>query len=189
MSRRGRHYYDPITQTESFVQQSEELSRIELYPESDARDGAQGERLRWVGRLIGPDGMIVETAPGDFDHDRAMVQAQELWPNLTVYELQEESEDSTWTGFGPSPRMWRGGKHNVGRGAFPERGTSIPNDPLTPAVQAQLRVFPISEPGAYVLLDDVRGLLELWAVQYEVDKNPSGALALREAVDMLKDVG
>ncbi len=57
------------------------------------------------------------------------------------------------------------------------------------AEQVPLRLIPVVELGSYVLLSDICDLLEMWAVSYEVDKNPSGALALREAVDVLRDVG
>lgn len=60
--------------------------------------------------------------------------------------------------------------------------------PAAAGDQAQLRVMPISVPGNYVLLDDIVALLGLWANAYEEDKNPSAALALRDAVDALKDI-
>ena len=101
---RGRQYYDPIIQAPSRVE-SAGTRRIELYPEQDVRDNTV--TLRWVARLIGEDGLIADKSPGSFDHDDALRQAHELWPGLEVFELREESEDSTWDGMGPSPRLWQ----------------------------------------------------------------------------------
>ena len=51
-----------------------------------------------------------------------------------------------------------------------------------------MRGLAVAEPGTYLLLSDVCDWLESWAVGFEVDKNPSGALALRDAVDALKSL-
>lgn len=106
---RGRHYYDPIIQTGSTVQGEPDLSRIELFPAGPESLGRLPEdHGKWIGRRIGSQGEIVGYSTGDFNHDAAMAHAQELWPGLTVYELNAENEDSTWEGHGPSPRMWQG---------------------------------------------------------------------------------
>jgi len=112
-------------------------------------------------------------------------RVHESWPTHPVYELRSEAEDSTWEGHGPSPRLWQV------PGATP---TEVPpavqeQAPQPTEEQAPLRLLVAPEPGPYVLLPDILRLLEMWAVAYEVDKNPSGALALRDAVDMLKDIG
>jgi len=201
---RGRQYYDPIVHVPGKTDAQTDYSRIELFPAgAEALGRLPQDQGKWIGRLISPDGSISEEAPGDFDHDRALAQAEQLWPGLTVYELNAEHEDSTWDGAGPSPRIWQtfapssidtalknaqdalasaGGPDEVAK-AVREAMGDVP-----PAVEVQLRVMPISQPGNYVLLDDIRGLLESWAVAYDVDKNPSAAMALREAVDALKDI-
>lgn len=104
MPRGGRQHYDPIVQAPATVQ-SASSRRIELFPEQDVRDNAA--TLRWVARLVDEQGRIIQKSAGSFDHDDALRQAQELWPGLEVFELREESEDSTWEGMGPSPRLWQ----------------------------------------------------------------------------------
>ena len=186
---RGRQYYDPIEQVPSSVEGESDVSRIELFPVGQDSTSRLPEDIgKWVGRKVERDGSVSGHTPGDFVHDRALKQAQDTWPGLGVYELRSEIEDSTWEGVGPSPRIWQNTSPVT---AVPDR---IYPD-LTPAgdspdpEQAQLRNLPIDEPGVYVRLADILSLLELWAVAYEVDKNPSAAMALREAVDTLKDVG
>lgn len=183
---RGRQYYDPIVQVPSSIGQADDLSRIEMFPagpESEAR--LPQDIGKWIGRRINPDGSIAEEAPGDFDYERALKQAQSLWPELTVYEMASEHADSTWSGVGPSPRLWQVA------GSTPTEippAVESPPAPQPTEEQAPLRMLVAPEPGPYVLLSDILYLLEMWAVSYEVDKNPSGALALRDAVDALKDV-
>lgn len=192
---RGRQYYDPILQAPGKVEGETDYSRIELFPAGPESLGRlPQEQGKWIGRRIAADGSIAEEAPGDFDHDNALRQAEQMWRGLTVYELNAENEDSTWDGTGPSPRIWQ---TSIGANDFTPPiqifGESALSASLPPAVDepesVQLRVLPLTEPGTYVLLDDIRALLESWAVAYEGDKNPSAALALREAVDVLKDVG
>ena len=57
------------------------------------------------------------------------------------------------------------------------------------AEQVPLRVIAVERPGTYVLLEDIRSLLEVWAMSYDEVKNPSGAVALREALEALKEIG
>jgi len=175
---RGRQYYDPIVQVSKPVETSDDLSRIELVP-TGLETGDGGEISKWVGRRIGSEGAILEVSPGDFDHDRALAQAKELWPGLEVFELRSESEDSTWDGTGPSPRLWQ---------AAPLEASAPILEAVPKVEQVQLRIFPVTEVGTYVLLEDIRALLNMWAAQYEEDKNPSAALALREAMDALREV-
>jgi len=180
---RGRQYYDPIVQAPSRVAAGD-ASRVELYPEHDVRDNV--EALRWCARLIGEDGLIKEVSPGSIDHDDALRQAQELWPGLEVFELREESEDSTWEGVGPSPRLWQD-----------ESAENIP-DPDTsghpPALELvsspeppKLHALSVGQPGVYLLLDDILSLLESYATQYDQENNPSAALGLREAANALQE--
>lgn len=190
---RGRQYYDPIEQAPGKVEGETDYSRIELFPAGPESLGRlPQDQGKWIGRRIAADGSIAEEAPGDFDHDNALRQAEQMWRGLTVYELNAENEDSTWDGTGPSPRIWQSGTvaGTLEYGDFTRHLVDIPND-LPPAVDesVQLRVLPLTKPGTYVLLDDIRSLLESWAAAYETDKNPSAALALRDAVDVLKDVG
>lgn len=188
---RGRQYYDPIIQAPSRVD-TPESRRIELYPEHDVRDNV--ESLRWCARLIGDDGLIAEQAPGSVDHDDALQQAQALWPGLEVFELREESEDSTHEGMGPSPRLWQNTPPQMG---FPGERilTEVPPAPPEPpdmhladlAERPVIAMFPISVPGTYIRVEDVVVLLEGYAVQYDEQGNPSGALALREAAAALRE--
>lgn len=195
---RGRQYYDPIVQVPSKVEGAANLERIELYPEGSPEE----PRPKWKARHVGSDGFVLAVTPGDFDHDTALAEAERNWPGLTVYELRDEGEDTTHDGFGPSPRLWQNNLSplvtNPPDGPFvseykarkdvptalepsPGEGTLNPLDE-----QMQLRIMPVAQPGNYVLLPDILNLLEVWAVQYENEKNPSGALALREAVDALR---
>ena len=216
---RGRQYYNPLTQAPDTVQGETDYTRIELFPagaESLAR--LPQEQGKWIGRRIAADGTVAEEAPGDFDHDTALAQATGLWPGLMVYELNAENEDSTWDGIGPSPRIWQNSIAMMGGGATQHAATSlppavildradeirnfVPDHPEDTAIgtligqlreedeqQVALHVLPIAEPGVYVLLDDICAWLEQSAVVAEVDKNPSAALALRDAVDALKEIG
>jgi hypothetical protein len=210
---RGRQYYDPIIQAPSKVE-SAASRRIELYPEQDVRDNAV--TLRWVGRLVDESG-ILDKAPGSFDHDDALRQAQEKWPGLEVFELREESEDSTHEGFGPSPRLWQqptdqnrevpewamdhlvaevkesltpaGEVHEIGRKLGHTLGLGLVSD-VPEAREASthaIRAILATEPGAYVLIQDIVAMLEEYATQYDEQGNPSGALALREAAAALAE--
>jgi len=193
---RGREYYDPIVQVPSRVQSAAD-GRIELYPEQDVRDNTV--TLRWVGRLVADDGRIIDKAAGSFDHDDALGQAQELWPGLQVFELREESEDSTHDGFGPSPRLWQttsmGPAPLVGvddrewvSAASVEPMPGIPPavDEVRPGDMNVVHAMSVPEPGTYVLLSDVCLTLEYYARQFDGDNNPSAALGLREAAAALR---
>jgi hypothetical protein len=186
---RGRHYYDPELQVPKLVEGEQDLARIELFPVGqDSTARLPEEHGKWVARKVETDGSISGYTQGDFDHDRAQTQAQQIWPGLQVFELRSEIEDSTWEGTGPSPRLWQ---NAIGE---PTPAVDLPPGeeilyPPPEQEQVQLRVLPISEPGAYVLLSDIKSLLEMWASQYEEDKNPSAAMALRDVVDALKDAG
>lgn len=191
---RGRHYYDPELQVNRLVEGESDLTRIELFPvgqESTSR--LPDDHGKWVARRVETDGSISGYTPGDFNHDAAQAQAEMIWPGLQVFELRSEIEDSTWEGMGPSPRIWQNAASvvtpAVGRPTLLPEGEEILYPPQDENGQTQLRVLPISEPGAYVLLSDIKGLLEMWAAQYEEDKNPSAAMALRDVVDALKDAG
>lgn len=193
---RGRQYYDPIEQHPAIVGGEKDLARIELYPEGDAED----PNPKWRGRRITEGGLVAEILPGDFDHDRALAQAQSAWADLPVYELRSAGEDSTWEGQGPSPRLWAQQSEEI-KNFVPDEQHETAIEKLLDTMgseqaasepteeQAQLRMLPIRVLGNYVLLDDICDLLELWAAAYEADKNPSAAMALREAVDTLKEVG
>ena len=191
---RGRQYYDPIVQVPGTVEGENDLARVEVF---------QDETLKWWGRQVASDGSLTGNMVGDFDHATLLKRVHESWPTHPVYELRSEGEDSTWEGHGPSPRLWQNSSPETGvaappvdlqSGPSPDADTSGAGDePIPPAVdqsdEAPLRIIPITEPGIYVRLEDICGLLEMWAVAYEVDKNPSGALALREAADMLRNIG
>jgi hypothetical protein len=184
MPRARHHYYDPILQTDAKVEGAPDLSRIELFPVGQESTSRLPEQIgKWVGRKIGTDGRIEAEAPGDFDHDRALKQAQELWPGLTVYELNAEIDDSTWEGSGPSPRLWQNAI-TISQPVSPVTGELVP-----PAVddQQSLRVLPIANPGNYLLVDDVLALLEGYAAQFDDENNPSAALGLREAAQALRE--
>lgn len=197
---RGRQYYDPIVSVPGKIPGEADYTRIELFPAGAESLGRLPQDIgKWMGRRIGPDGSVVEEAPGDFSHDRALTQATELWPGLTVYELNAENEDSTWDGTGPSPRIWQNSSPETGAPTPPAvslLASGPSHEPVTSGAGDEhfqppvaLHVLPIPEPGTYVLLHDIRELLESWAVGHDIHGNPSAALALRDAVDMLKDVG
>lgn len=79
--------YDPPT-----------LERVELFPDAAGK---------WHGRSIDVNGDIVEVLPGDFNIRGAEAQIAERWPDLTIYQLEREIDDSTWDRMGPSPRLWK----------------------------------------------------------------------------------
>jgi hypothetical protein len=179
---RGRQYYDPIVQVPGTVEGEQDLSRIELFPEGSPEDA----NPKWRGRLIDAKGLVASVTSGDFNQERALEQAKQTFgEHLSVYVLRDEGQDSTWEGHGPSPRLWQM------PGAIPKEIPPAVQEPAPQPTeeQAPLRLLVAPEPGPYALLSDILSLLEMWAVSYEVDKNPSGALALRDAVDMLRDVG
>lgn len=183
---RGRQYYDPIVQVPDKVEGAQDLSRIELYPEGHPDD----PNPKWRGRLIRPDGAVGGTASGDFNHDRALRQAQELWPGLPVYELRSEGEDSTWEGQGPSPRLWQNSPSEIGA-ATPLAvvpSAEPPSDAVLSEAEGEaipIRAFAV-EAGTYMHVEDVRRLLHSYADVYDQDGNPSASLALRTAADMLQ---
>lgn len=187
-----RQYYDPILQVPGTVEGDPDLSRIELYPEG----GPDEPKPKWRGRLINPDGSVAKVANGDFDQGRAQVQAQEMWPGLEVFVVRDEGQDTTHEGIGPSPRLWQ----NVGgitTEQFLDAAKQIAN-PIPPPVEESVEIHPLVVPeggiridfqeGVYMPLNEVCMLLEAWAVSYEEAKNPSGAVALREAVEALKEI-
>lgn len=183
---RGRHqYYDPILQ-EPLPGDAPDLSRIELFPVGQESEGRLMDQPigKWMARKIGNDGRVLEHSPGDFDHDNALRQAQEMWPGLQIYQLNSELEDSTWNGVGPSPRMWQ----------TAVVASSVVRDikaDLTPASESELGTPPtlnaITVSGTYVRLDDVLAILEDYAVQFDGQNNPSAAMGLREAAAALRE--
>ena len=194
---RGRQYYDPSIQAPSKVE-SAASRRIELYPEQDVRDNAV--TLRWVGRLVDESG-ILDKASGSFDHDDALRQAQEKWPGLEVFELREESEDSTHEGFGPSPRLWQNGRteHDLPSSPPETEVAASPvesftaDGPLFDAATSEtggevhIRVLTVGAPGTYIRLEDVLACLEEYAAQFQEQNNPSAALGIREAAAALSE--
>lgn len=188
---RGHQYYDPILQVPTRPEDGPK-ERIELYPEGDVTDAAPGP-LRWVARLIGEDGRIVQYSPGSFDHDDALRQAQSMWPGLQVYELREESEDSTHEGFGPSPRLWQNGRTEHDGPQLPpavEPPVEVGREPWDAAdayMVPQLRALQIVDPGTYVRVRDILDVLEMYAQQFDSENNPSAALGIREAANALKE--
>ena len=201
MPRGRRQYYDPEVQLSRPVEGDKDLSRIEFYPELDG----SGQIGRWVGRRNGQDGRIVGYTAGNFDRDRELAHAQELWPGLEVFELNDEQADSTWEGTGPSPRIWQNSiiaseqafvEDTIANVEAPEQQTEhvfsssfdkVPPEPIEE--QMPLHIVVAGQPGTYVLLDDVIQLLLSWAEEFERNKNPSAALGLNEAVQALKDIG
>jgi hypothetical protein len=195
---RGRQYYDPIIQAPSKVESASDR-RIELYPEQDVRDNTT--TLRWVGRLVDDTGQIIDKAAGSFDHDDALRQAQELWPGLEVFELREESEDSTHEGMGPSPRLWQnqvplppgfaGGGHSAYETPLADLAEARGHVPpaVVEAPPEEFRIMPlvIERPGIFIRVEDVLTLLEGYAAQFDGENNPSAALGLREAASALRE--
>ena len=60
----------------------------------------------------------------------------------------------------------------------------LPLEETEPSGQIEVRAIQ-ADPGVYMHVDDIKTLLRGYADQFEQDKNPSGALALREAADQL----
>jgi len=187
MSQRGRHYYDPITQPPLAEGEQRDVSRIEVF-----QDPADPTLRRWCARHVLSDGRVDPEGIEDTDRDRVIAMAQSAWPELDVYELQDPGEDSTWEGMGPSPRLWQSGLEfsSAEREILHAANVTPASEVHYPAEEKQipLRVIVASEPGTYLLIDDVIQLLDGWAVQYDEDKNPSGAMALREAAQTLREI-
>lgn len=168
MSNRGRHYYDPITQPPLAEGEQRDVSRIEVF-----QDPADPTLRRWCARYVLPDGRVDSGSIEDTDRDRVISMAQEAWPGLDVYELQDPGEDSTWEGMGPSPRLWQS---NIAP------YVETPTETFTPAVEAETpQLNAITVTGTYVLLEDVLAILESYAAHFDRESNPSAALGLREA--------
>jgi hypothetical protein len=75
-----------------------EAERIELYPDADKK---------WHARLIDHNGLIIGSVNGgSFDREWVETDAASQYPNLTIHQMEEESDDSTWTHKGPSKRLW-----------------------------------------------------------------------------------
>jgi hypothetical protein len=181
MSKRGRQYYDPIVQ-ESY-EGPDNFSRIEVF-----QDPSDASLRRWCSHLVNPDGSIGSEDFCDGDRDHVISLAQNRWPGLDVFELQEPNEDSTWEGMGPTPRLWQGGASEAPSApVVPLR--SVEAAPEPDQEDMPLRVVALERPGTYVLLEDIRALLLFWATSYDEMKNPSGAVALREAVEVLREIG
>lgn len=190
---RGRHqYYDPILQVPSTSEGAPNLERIELFPAGQESEARLPDQIgKWIARRIDPEGRVAEESSGDFDHDRALAQAQQMWPGLPVYELNAEIDDSTWEGVGPSPRLWHGAQ---GASVEPLRLQPIEEQPqpnLTPAGEEfsrpqMIRVMQAALAGNYILAEDVITLLEGYAQQYDQENNPSASMGLREAAAALR---
>ena len=75
-----------------------DAERIELYPDADRK---------WHARLIDYSGQIIGSV-NDGSYDRTWVEedAAEKYPNLVIWQMEAEDEDSTWTKKGPSSRLW-----------------------------------------------------------------------------------
>jgi hypothetical protein len=196
MTARGRQYYDPEIQTTRFVPGQEDLNRIEIYPvgpESTAR--LPQEIGKWASRRVDGQGNVVEQGASDTQQDRTIALANERWPDLEVYVLGAEIEDSTWEGVGPSPRLWRNAQGvDIARSYITDEPVTIAMEDVTPAVEdvrpGEMNVvhaFTVPVTGVYVALDDILLTLEYYARQYDEQGNPSGALALREAATALKE--
>ena len=126
-----------------------------------------------------------------------------LWPNLAVYELRSRGGGLDVGGARAVPEDF--GSSNAPRsGTCSSRTTrDRTSEKLLDQIRVRGRHRPklTDEQVPLRLIPDrrarrlrasrrhLRRCLEMWAVSYEVDKNPSGALALREAVDALRDVG
>ena len=189
MAGRGqRQHYNPITQVPELIGEAQDLTRIEFFPDGDGK---------WHGRKINAQGGIEATSPGAFDHGTALAEAESIWPGIPVYEIREESDDSTWEGVGPSPRRWGSGAQPPAPAPEREALTQFAEDVLengvvpwiAPEADApepmQVRGLNV-EPGQYLHRDDVVVLLESYAAEYDSRGNPSGALALREAAEALR---
>lgn len=96
---RGQHYYNPITQVPEFQPDETDQTRIEMYRHSLTE--------KWEARKIGSNGLIVADGVSSHDHDWVQREAERVWPDLMIYMVENEREDSTWTGMGPSPRIWQ----------------------------------------------------------------------------------
>jgi len=73
--------------------------RIELYPDANKK---------WHARLIGINGEILgKVNDGSFDRDWVEQDIALKYPNIEIWQMEAEDEDSTWKGKGPSPRLWQ----------------------------------------------------------------------------------
>jgi hypothetical protein len=211
---RGRQYYDPIVQVPGTVEGENDLARVEVFQDETlkwwGRQVASDGSL--TGNMVGdfdhatllkrvheswPTHPVYELrSEGEDSTWEGHGPSPRLWQQA-IENRQDLSDAGRAITFLPdsSPETGLLGSPPVDlqSGPSPDADTSGAGDePIPPAVQsdeAPLRIIPITEPGIYVRLEDICGLLEMWAVAYEVDKNPSGALALREAVDALRDIG
>lgn len=189
---RKHHYYDPIVQRPDAVPLEENRERVEVYPD---------EGGVWHARRVDRDGRLVGEPFSNVNHDGLIAQVQIRYPGLPVYELRDETEDSTWTGMGPSPRLWQGSspgdageasREPPPTGPFPE-GAGTPDGPgddeLPPEGDpVEIRGFTV-EAGTYLHVDDVRRWLNDWASAYDEQNNPSASQALRGAADSLQQGG
>lgn len=178
---RGRHYYDPELQVDRLVEGDKDLSRIELFPiGQDSTSRLPEEIGKWVARKVESDGTISGYTPGDFNHEAALAQAQTVWPGLQVFELRSEIEDSTWEGMGPTPRIWQNAApeeelQNLPEQLYPEQAAETP----------QIRTIYAPAAAHYVNLDDMVALMEHYATEFDEQRNPSAAIALREVATAL----
>lgn len=79
-------------------------ARIEIYP-TESGSG----RIKWYSRLMARDGVLVaEQGNGSFDRSEVEVQAEQRWPGIPMYEVQDENERSVW-----SERGERGHRHGL----------------------------------------------------------------------------
>ncbi len=76
-----------------------DAERIELFPDGDRK---------WHARLIDHDGQVIgEANGGSFDREWVEQDAAAQYPDLIIYQMETENDDSTWQGKGPSPRLWQ----------------------------------------------------------------------------------
>lgn len=179
----GRRYYDPELQVDRLIEGEKDLSRIELFPvgqESTAR--LPDDHGKWVARKIESDGSISGYTPGDFNHATALAQAEQVWPGLQVFELRSEIEDSTWEGVGPSPRIWQNAAPVM---QLPQQPEQLFPDGPQPGDPPPLRTMYAPEAAHYVNLGDLAALLEHYAKEFDEQRNPSAAVALREVAAAL----
>jgi len=74
-------------------------AKIELYPDGDRK---------WHARLVDLEGNdIGEANGGSFDRNWVEEDARQQYPDLEIIQMESEDDDSSWTGKGPSPRLWK----------------------------------------------------------------------------------
>lgn len=208
---RGRQYYDPIVQVPGMVEGDRDLSRVEVFQDESLQWTAR--QVAADGSLTGAtlkdfnhDGLLKlvgEWWPTLAIYELRSEGEDSTWeghgPSPRIFQ---NSSPETGASGAPLPEPPSGPSPDKGAGdeQLPTQPTAEievsgnihgweGSDADYMAEQVPLRLIPVVELGSYVLLSDICDLLEMWAVSYEVDKNPSGALALREAVDVLRDVG